>query len=106
MFRTVSREATEAALGSGAGWAEKAPAHRIPRDAKGVGFAVDAEGTTSASDEATKFRAVYLDNTQIRDIARGRIPTGVHPQHPTDPREPLTDEDGRPALRMVKGDAA
>src|SRR4051794_41965673 len=52
VFRTVSREATEAALGSGSGWAEKAPAHRIAREARGVGYAVDTLGVTAASDEA------------------------------------------------------
>ena len=74
VFRTVFREATEAALGSGSGWAEKAPAHRIARDAKGVGYAVDTLGVTAASDEAVLFRAVYLTDAQVRQIAAGQIP--------------------------------
>jgi S-DNA-T family DNA segregation ATPase FtsK/SpoIIIE len=77
VFRTVSREATEAALGSGSGWAEKAPAHRIARGAKGVGYAVDTLGVIAASDEAVLFRAVYLTDDQVQQIASGRVPTGT-----------------------------
>jgi S-DNA-T family DNA segregation ATPase FtsK/SpoIIIE len=113
VFRTVSREATEAALGSGSGWAEKAPAHRIARDAKGVGYAVDTLGVTAASDEAVLFRAVYLTDAQVRQIASGRVPTDPHTQtclseatangnRPPTPGSEVTV----PSLHIVPGGAA
>ncbi len=56
---------------------EKAPAHRIPRTAKGMGYSVDTQGATAASDEAVLFRSIYLTDDQTRDIARGHIPLGI-----------------------------
>jgi hypothetical protein len=114
VFRTVSREATEAALGSGSGWAERAPAHRIARDAKGVGYAVDTLGVTAASDEAVLFRAVYLTDAQVRQIAAGQIPTDAcgqtwRPQPAGDDTVPSSREGEiavPPSLHVVPGGAA
>src|SRR5215218_2022413 len=114
VFRTVSREATEAALGSGSGWAEKAPAHRIARDAKGVGYAVDTLGVTAASDEAVLFRSVYLTDAQVRQIAAGRIPIDSwghswRPQPASDDvavPSPEPEVVEPPSLHVVPGGAA
>jgi hypothetical protein len=115
VFRTVSREATEAALGSGSGWAEQAPAHRIAREARGVGYAVDTLGVTAASDEAVLFRAVYLTDAQVRQIAAGQIPTETAPPtlRPLPARDRSTPPDvesdvvtASGALRVLPGGAA
>ncbi len=105
VFRTVSREATEAGFGSGSGWAEKAPAHRIPRTAKGMGYAVDTQGTTNASDEAVLFRSIYLTDDQTRDIARGHVPAGINRPRLPPVTRPAPDTPGavRPVLHVVKG---
>jgi hypothetical protein len=77
VMKVMTREGVEAALGSGAGWAEKAPAHRLSREAKGVGFVVDADGRDQDADDAVKFRSVFLTDEQVADIARGDMPSGV-----------------------------
>lgn len=78
VFRTVSKDATEAALGAGTGYPERAPAHQIEWSAKGVGFAVDTEGKTASSEEAVvKLRSVFLSDEQVAEIARGEIPSGM-----------------------------
>jgi hypothetical protein len=77
VLKVMTREGVEAALGSGAGWADKAPAHRLSAEAKGVGFMVDALGRDHRADEAVNFRSVYLTDEQVADIARGDMPSGV-----------------------------
>lgn len=79
VFRVVSREAVETALGSGNGWSEKAPAHRIKDRAeeKGVGYVVDMEGLTSSSTEAIRFRSVLIEDEATNYIAEGEMPPGT-----------------------------
>lgn len=79
VFRVPSKEAVETALGSGNGWPDKAPAHKL-RDRtedKGVGYAVDTEGMTSSSTEAVKFRSVWIDDEATAYIAEGEMPPGM-----------------------------
>jgi hypothetical protein len=75
-FRVGSKDQVETALGSGNGWWEKAPAHKIKdcEATKGVGYVVDTEGITSSSTEAVRFRSVWIDDDAIEYIAAGEIP--------------------------------
>jgi predicted GIY-YIG superfamily endonuclease len=79
VFRVPSKEAVETALGSGNGWSEKAPAHKIRDRAeeKGIGFTVDTEGMTSSSTEAVRFRSVWIDDEATGYIAQGEMPPGT-----------------------------
>jgi hypothetical protein len=79
VFRVPSKEAVETALGSGNGWADKAPAHKIRDRAeeKGIGYTVDTEGMTSSSTEAVRFRSVWIDDAAIEFIAEGEMPPGT-----------------------------
>jgi hypothetical protein len=77
VFRVPSREAVETALGSGNGWGDKAPAHRIKPAEKGVGYIVDFDGKTGDAADAVRFRSVWIDDEQTKDIAAGQVPAGT-----------------------------
>ena len=88
VFRVPSREAVETALGSGNGWGDKAPAHRIKPAEKGVGWIVDFDGKTGDAADAVRFRSVWIDDDQTKDIAAGQLPAGTeeYAREETDPK--------------------
>jgi hypothetical protein len=78
VLRVMSREAVETALGSGNGWSDRAPAHTIRANQKGVGYSTDFDDKAEDSAAAVRFRAVYVDDEMTREIAAGEIPAGAY----------------------------
>lgn len=77
VFRVPNRETVETALGSGMGWSDRAPAHSIGANEKGVGYAINFESSSGDSTAAVRFRCPFIEEDETRDIAAGMMPTGL-----------------------------
>jgi hypothetical protein len=72
VFRTRTREQTETIVGSG-GLVDLMPAHRIPKNMPGQGYALDE----LAGDEVVRFRTMRITDAMTKAIAAGELPSGM-----------------------------